>query len=88
MNGTENDLEYLVLDAGAIIRGHGLNLLKNSKKIVTVAEVIAEIRDSKARDLLNFLPYEIEERTPSSEAFKAGVCLFVYFIESLIIADE
>ena len=67
-------LDYLVLDAGAIIRGHGLNLFKNAKRIVTVHEVIGEIRDSKARELLNSLPYEIEEISPSNESFKAGVC--------------
>jgi RNA-binding protein NOB1 len=67
------ELDFLVLDAGAIIRGHGLNLFKNTKTIVTVHEVLAEIRDSKARDLLMSLPYEIEERTPSAEAFRAVV---------------
>ncbi len=67
-----NNLDFLILDAGAIIRGHGLNLFKNTKCIVTVPEVIAEIRDSKARDLLNSLPFEIEERVPSVDAFKAG----------------
>ncbi len=69
-------LDYLILDAGAIIRGHGLNLFKNVKCILTIPEVIAEIRDSKARDLLNSLPYIIEERAPSSDAVKAGECLY------------
>ncbi|KAJ1397252.1 hypothetical protein B484DRAFT_313908, partial [Ochromonadaceae sp. CCMP2298] len=54
-----------VLDAGAIIRGHGLSLYHKAKRIVTVPDVLAEIRDSKARDSLLSLPFEIEERTPS-----------------------
>jgi rRNA maturation endonuclease Nob1 len=73
MTTVNTELDYLVLDAGAIIRGHGLNLFKSCKKVVTVPEVIAEIRDSKARELFNSLPYEIEERAPSIEAFKAGM---------------
>jgi len=73
----ETSLDYLVLDAGAIIRGHGLNLFKNTKRIVTVTEVMAEIRDSKARELLNSLPYEIEEISPSNESFKAGTLSLV-----------
>lgn len=61
-------LEYLVLDAGALIRGHGLVLYKTAKKIITVPEVLAEIRDSKSRELLSKLPFEIEERIPSQAA--------------------
>ena len=65
-------LEYLVLDAGAIIKGHGMNLFKDSNVIVTVPEVIAEIRDSKSRDLLSRLPFELEERAPSAESLRTG----------------
>lgn len=61
-------LEYLVLDAGALIRGHGLILYKTAKKIITVPDVLAEIRDSKSRELLLKLPFEIEERIPSQSA--------------------
>lgn len=65
------ELDYLVLDAGAIIRGHGLNLFKDSKEIVTVPEVLGEIRDSKSRDLLSRLPFELVEKTPSADAMRA-----------------
>lgn len=61
-------LEYLVLDAGALIRGHGLILYSKAKKIITVPDVIAEIKDSKSRDLLAKLPFEIEERMPSQSS--------------------
>jgi rRNA maturation endonuclease Nob1 len=65
-------LEYLVLDAGALIRGHGIGLYQKAKKIVTVPDVLAEIRDSKSRELLNNLPFEIEERMPSQSSINAG----------------
>lgn len=71
-SGTAKPLEYMVLDAGALIRGHGLNLYQKAKKVVTVPDVIAELRDSKSRDLLARLPFEIEERTPSQSSINAG----------------
>lgn len=57
-------MDFLVLDAGALIRGHGLSLYKTAKRIITVPDVIAEIKDSKAREMLEKLPFEIEERIP------------------------
>ena len=65
-------MEYLVMDAGAIIRGYGLELYGRAKTIVTVSEVIAEIRDSKSREILAKLPFPIEERVPSQESIKRG----------------
>jgi RNA-binding protein NOB1 len=64
-------LEYLVIDAGAVIRGHGYDFHLIAKKLVTVSEVLAEIRDGKSRALLDSLPYEIEIRTPSDESMRA-----------------
>lgn len=57
-----------MLDAGALIRGHGLSLYKTAKTIITVPDVIAEIKDSKSRELLAKLPFEIEERMPSQSS--------------------
>ena len=72
-------LEYLVLDAGALIRGHGLSLYSKAKKVITVPDVLAEIRDSKSRDLLGRLPFEIEERMPSQSSITAGtICLYIF----------
>lgn len=48
-----------------------MNLFKNAKVIITIPEVFAELRDSKARDLLATLPFAIEERIPSAESIKA-----------------
>jgi RNA-binding protein NOB1 len=72
-------LEYLVLDAGALIRGHGLSLYHKAKKVVTVPDVLMEIRDSKSRELLEKLPFEIEERMPSQSSINAGKFLVAKF---------
>jgi RNA-binding protein NOB1 len=69
-------LEFLVLDAGALIRGHGMSLYHKAKRVVTVPDVLSEIRDSKARDLLLRLPFEIEERIPSQSSINAGISSF------------
>lgn len=65
-------LDYLVIDSNAIIRGHGLELFTKGKKIVTIPEVLAEIRDSKAKEHLERLPFEIELKNPSMEFCRTG----------------
>ncbi len=64
-------LDVLIVDSGAIIKGHGANFHKLAKRLVTIEEVVSEIRDSKSRDLLLKLPFELEICTPSSKAMKA-----------------
>ena len=66
-------LEILVVDSGAIIRGHGLGFHKVAKEdgFYTVEEVIREIRDSKSRELLNSLPFELRVRQPPDFAMRA-----------------
>ena len=66
-----NPLEYLVVDAGAIIKGQGFNFPNLSRTMCTVPEVLAEIRDSKSRLLLESLPFQIEVKTPSEKSMKA-----------------
>ena len=68
---TDPQLEHLIVDSGAIIRGHGLSFFNRAQKVWTVAEVMQEIRDSKARELLDSLPFPIEIRSPSEAAMKA-----------------
>lgn len=65
------ELEHLVVDSGAIIKGHGYSFHSKAKNIWTVKEVLAEIRDSKARALLETLPFELKIRSPSTEALTA-----------------
>jgi rRNA maturation endonuclease Nob1 len=64
-------LEYLILDANAIIHGFGTDFHKKAKHIVTIPEVIDEIKDEHARELLGRLPYTIEFREPSVESCRA-----------------
>lgn len=63
--------KILVVDSAAFIKNSPLDQL--GEKIVTIREVVTEIRDKAARArLAGVIPYEIEYRIPSSEAVKAG----------------
>lgn len=74
-----NLLEYLIIDSGPIIRGHGRDFFGKAKRYLTVPEVYSEIRDAKARELLLQLPFELEVKEPSKESIKEGK-YFNYFI--------
>ena len=58
----------LVVDSGAIIKHSGFSTLHNaSKRYFTTQGVYDEIRDSKAREHLENLPFDLEIREPTSE---------------------
>ena len=76
-------LEYVILDAGPIIRGHILQLFQRTQNIITIREVMEEVRDSKSRVLLEQLPYEIQEKEPSIEAMKTGMLFIINIILSV-----
>ena len=62
-----------IIDANAIIHGHGLlNLLRSAEKIVTIPEVLGEVRDKQSRAYLEALPITIKTQEPSEESIKAG----------------
>ena len=63
----------LVIDANAIITHQSglLNLHTQYDRIVTIPEVIAEVRDGQSRQALSTLPFEIEQLTPSEESMRA-----------------
>ena len=63
---------HLVVDSGAIIKG--LHLQDHADFFWTVPEVLKEIRDKRARHVLETLPYELRTRQPSGEAVQAGAC--------------
>ena len=65
---SEGMMKFLVLDSNAFIRGHGFDLYHKAERIVTCAEVLEEIRDAKAQDLLLRLPFTLEILSPSGEA--------------------
>jgi rRNA maturation endonuclease Nob1 len=66
-----NQLKYLVIDSGAIIRGEGYSFPRMAEKLVTIQEVISEIRDSKSREKLEAFPYAIDIKVPSDSSMKA-----------------
>ena len=76
-------LEFIILDAGALIKGYGMNLYTKAKQIITVPEVMNEIRDHKARELLDKLPFTIEERIPSQESINLGILFLLLAITIL-----
>ena len=63
-------LAYAVVDSGPLIRGLRLETL-NAERLVTVPEVLREIRDQRTRQMLESLPVELETREPSHEAMEA-----------------
>lgn len=60
----------LVVDSGAFIKGAPLE--KWSENVVTVREVVSEIRDVNTRRRLQVLPYDLSFREPSQEALHHG----------------
>lgn len=62
-----------VIDANAIIthRAGLMNLMTTFQRIVTIPEVIVEVRDGESRQALQSLPFKIETLTPSEESMRA-----------------
>ena len=64
----------LVVDSGPIIRMTGLTSLRNKAKLYyTVPAVFQEVRDAKARQHLESLPFDLITREPSAEGIQAMV---------------
>ncbi len=62
-----------VIDANAIISGTGLlNLMASTEKVVTIPEVLREVRDQQSRAALAALPFTIHTQEPTEESVKAG----------------
>lgn len=85
---SESQLEYLVLDAGAIIRGHGTSLFGKAKKVLTVSDVLSEVRDSKSREILANLLFPIEEKEPSVDALRKGFDSLLLLCKILLIKSH
>jgi RNA-binding protein NOB1 len=66
--------QYLVVDSGPIIRLSGMSTLwKRAKKFYCVPAVLQEIRDAKARQHLDTLPFELIPKEASPEAIQAVI---------------
>ena len=63
-------VEYIVADSGAFIKAAPLE--KWAGRVLTVKEVVEEIRDVHTRRRLQVLPYELVFREPSQEALHHG----------------
>lgn len=64
-------MHHVVLDSGGIIKGQTQTYHKLGAKFWTISEVLAEVRDMKARERLELLPVDLEIRTPSERAMHA-----------------
>lgn len=60
----ENVLRHLIVDSGAIIKE--VNIMGLAENLWTVSDVIEEIRDKRARHVLENLPKELKVREPSA----------------------
>ena len=83
-------IKVLVADAGPFIKGAPLQ--KWSSNVVTVREVIAEIRDKATRERLQVLPYELSFKEPSVEAIQHGrissntymnITMYVFYVSTV-----
>lgn len=68
---TQKKVLHLVIDSGAIIKGTNLSAL--AENFWTVPDVLAEIRDKRARNSLERLPFTLQTREPSADAMTAVV---------------
>lgn len=70
----ETRYRALVIDSGPIIRMTGLTNLRDKAMVYyTIPAVLQEIRDAKARQHLQTLPFEIKTREPSPEGMHAVI---------------
>ena len=70
MTSNSVGVEVLVADSGAFIKAAPLE--KWAGKVLTVKEVVEEIRDVHTRRRFQVLPYELVFREPSQEALHHG----------------
>lgn len=62
--------EVLVVDSGAFIKATSLE--EWSPNIITVKEVLAELKDENTRRKLSLLPYSLDFREPTHVALQHG----------------
>ena len=59
-----------VIDTNAIIDGSQLQLY--GELLVTIPEVLAEVKDKKTRDFLERFPFKLQSMEPNPESLRAG----------------
>lgn len=68
-------VDILVVDSGPFIKGAPLQ--DWSSNIVTIKDVIGEIKDHGTRSRLQVLPYQLTFKEPSHEAIKLGTKTYI-----------
>lgn len=67
-------VSVLVTDANAFISGTRLDRF-NAQHVVTVKEVVGEVRDASARQMMTvLLPEGVTTKEPTREAVEHGTC--------------
>lgn len=64
------ELPIVILDANAFISGQGLLELGAKHKLVTIPEVMEELRDPKTREMMEKYVFEIEEIRPDKKSIE------------------
>jgi RNA-binding protein NOB1 len=62
--------EFLVIDSAGFIKNAPLH--EYGQELITLHEVIDEIRDKATKQRLQALPYELSYQQPDSESLKRG----------------
>lgn len=74
VTGTDAKPRVAVIDANAIIHGAGLfDLVRTADRVITIPQVLREVRDTQSRTTLASLPFSIETQEPSEESVQAVV---------------
>lgn len=60
-------------------RHSGLQLGGDKVQLYTTDDVLEEVRDKKARQMLETLPFELKTREPSSEHIREGEFVSIIF---------
>lgn len=63
--------QTVVLDANVMISGTPLSLAL-TERVVTIPEVLEEVRDKQSRQAVESLPFKITTLEPSDESLSAG----------------
>ncbi|XP_040569740.1 RNA-binding protein NOB1 isoform X1 [Lepeophtheirus salmonis] len=66
MDSTRKKIDHLIVDSGGFIRNAPLGSL--SDDVVSLLEVVDEIRDKATKERLQMLPYDLKIKSPSSKA--------------------
>lgn len=84
LSATSAAKKKVVLDTAAFIKQAKLESLGD--EFFTISEVLAEIRDSKARMFLDTLPVKVVQKEPTTQALAAGSLLITCFRASIFVS--